>query len=79
MAKVGAAVCNQRLQWEMVSNPQVPFCRTKIRTLKSISACHIRWLGLMAFKRVLNRKQVLHQSCINQKLQLTFKLQAGGP
>ncbi len=39
-------------------------CRLRQRTCKAISACHIRWLGLMAFQRALSRKQARYSEVL---------------
>ena len=39
-------------------------CRLRQRTCKAISACHIRWLGLMAFRRALSRKQARYSEVL---------------
>ena len=39
-------------------------CRPARRTCKAISACHIRYLGLMAFQRALSRKQARYSEVL---------------
>ncbi len=38
--------------------------RSKVRCRNSISACHIRWLSLVAFHRVLSRKQARYRAVL---------------
>ncbi|BDA46320.1 probable telomerase reverse transcriptase [Coccomyxa sp. Obi] len=38
--------------------------RSKVRCRNSISACHIRWLSLVAFYRVLSRKQARYRAVL---------------
>lgn len=39
-------------------------CRSKVSCRNSISACHIRWLSLVAFHRVLSRKQARYTAVL---------------
>lgn len=39
-------------------------CRSKVSCRNSISACHIRWLSLVAFHRVLSRKQARYRAVL---------------